>query len=59
MTNEISVLGWSDKAKDDPSVIQLTAHLENNNGIKGLEIFHPKDIESAVSLSQRRFCNHQ
>ena len=53
MTNEISVLGWSDKAKDDPSVLQLTAHLENNNGIKGLEIFHPKDIESAVEVFRR------
>ena len=46
-------LGWNDKSKDDPSVIQLRRHLEANSGIKGLEIVKPDDIETAIRLFRR------
>ncbi len=53
MTSKIPTLGWADKTKNDPSVIQLKAHLASNNGIKGLEILQPKDIEQAVKIFRR------
>ncbi|MGV0034094.1 MAG: phytanoyl-CoA dioxygenase family protein [Candidatus Azotimanducaceae bacterium WSBS_2022_MAG_OTU7] len=46
-------VGWSDKSKDDPSVIKLKAHLEINTGITGLEILGPGDVEEAVRLLKR------
>lgn len=46
-------LGWKDKPADDPSVTALRAYLETNNGIKGLEILGPTDVEHAVTLFRR------
>jgi hypothetical protein len=37
----------------DPSTIALRAHLEANNGIKGLEILEAKDVARAVELFNR------
>ena len=45
--------GWSDKSKDDPRVLELKAHLETNNGIKGLQILGSNDVDEAVSLFKR------
>jgi hypothetical protein len=45
--------GWSDKSKDDPQVLELKAHLETNNGIKGLQILGCNDVDEAVSLFKR------
>lgn len=41
--------GWS----NDPEVLALRAHLDANNGIKGLDILEPTDIEHAVRLFRR------
>ena len=46
-------IGWSGKQKDDPDVIKLKSYLEVNNGIKGLEILGPNDIDEAVRLLKR------
>jgi ectoine hydroxylase-related dioxygenase (phytanoyl-CoA dioxygenase family) len=46
-------IGWSGKSKNDPNVIKLKSHLEVNNGIKGLEILGPNDIDEAVRLLKR------
>lgn len=48
-----NTIGWTDKPKDDPDVIKLRKHLESNNGIKGLEILEPNDIEAAVEIFRR------
>lgn len=41
--------GWL----DDPDVIALRAHLEANNGIKGLNILQPGETKHAVDLFRR------
>jgi hypothetical protein len=46
-------VGWSGKSKNDPDVIKLKSHLEVSNGIKGLEILGPNDIDEAVRLLKR------
>jgi ectoine hydroxylase-related dioxygenase (phytanoyl-CoA dioxygenase family) len=45
--------GWSGPARDDPEVVALRTHLEANNGIAGLEVLQPKDIERATALFHR------
>jgi len=45
--------GWFGTPKDDPRVVQLRQHLIANNGIKGLEILKPSDVERAVALFHR------
>ena len=46
-------IGWADNAYDDPEIIQLRRYLEENNGIKGLEIVASDDVERAVRLFHR------
>lgn len=46
-------VGWSDVARDDPEVLELRRYLEANNGIKGLELVAPDNIERAVRLFHR------
>ncbi len=46
-------LGWWDRAKDDPEVMALRDHLVANNGIRGLEILEPGEIERAVKIFER------
>ncbi|MGB3735399.1 MAG: phytanoyl-CoA dioxygenase family protein [Ilumatobacter sp.] len=46
-------LGWSDHSRDDPDVVRLRAHLENHNGLSGLEIVEAGDIERAVRIFRR------
>jgi ectoine hydroxylase-related dioxygenase (phytanoyl-CoA dioxygenase family) len=53
MSESTANQGWSDIGKDDPIVIELRKHLEANNGIKGLEILEPTDIERAMQLFHR------
>lgn len=53
MSNNEQPQGWGTKSKDDPSVQALRAHLQQNNGIKGLDIVSPKDIEQAVAVFRR------
>jgi len=38
---------------DDPDVVALRAHLEANNGIKGLDILEPTDVQHAADLFRR------
>lgn len=38
---------------DDPDVLALRAHLEANNGIRGLEILEPTDVQHAADLFRR------
>jgi len=46
-------LGWKDAPKDDPTIIALSQSLVSSNGIRGLEILSPNDIEEAVRLFRR------
>lgn len=46
-------IGWSDKPKDDPYVLDLIKHLEANNGIRDLPILSPDDVDEAVRLFKR------
>ena len=50
MKNSTSLAGWFDTKKDDPRVIELRQHLTANNGIKGLQILAPDDVDRAVAL---------
>jgi ectoine hydroxylase-related dioxygenase (phytanoyl-CoA dioxygenase family) len=45
--------GWADKPKNHPDVVQLRQHLTANNGMKGLEVLKPSEIEHAVKLFAR------
>ena len=45
--------GWHDKAKDDPEVVALAAHLEQHNGIQGLNILEADDVETAKRIFVR------
>ena len=42
-----------DATEDTPEIAALRAHLDANNGIKGLEIVGPGEIEQAVKLFRR------
>jgi len=52
-THTETIIGWTDKPKDDPAVIRLREHIEVHNGIKGLEIIQPAEIERAVRVFRR------
>ena len=43
------LLAWA----DDPDVVALRAHLEANNGIKGLDILEPTDVQHAADIFRR------
>ena len=53
MSDSAHDIGWATKPKDDPSVLALREHLIANNGIKGLDVVSPSDIEQAVTLFRR------
>tara|TARA_B110000483_G_scaffold68555_1_gene85630 strand:+ start:610 stop:1578 length:969 start_codon:yes stop_codon:yes gene_type:complete len=53
LTKTGAPIGWLDKSKEDPQVLELKAHLETNNGMKRLEILEPNDIDEAISLFKR------
>lgn len=48
-----ALFGWRDKPRDDPDVVNLRRHLESSNGIHGLEIVNPADVEGALKLFHR------
>ena len=48
-------LGWA-RRPDDPNVAARLAFLRANNGIKGLEIVEPHEVERAVALFNRDGC---
>lgn len=47
-----SVVGWT-RAYDDPNVVARREHLWRHNGIKGLQICEPHEIERATALFHR------
>jgi Phytanoyl-CoA dioxygenase (PhyH) len=52
-TDQHPDLGWAGPSRDDPEVIALRDHLEAHNGIRGLDILEPTEIERAVRLFDR------
>lgn len=46
-------LGWFGRDRDAPETVALRRHLEANNGITGLEILEPSEIDRAVQLFHR------
>ena len=44
---------WSEHVLDTPEVVALRAHLEANNGIKGLDILPSRDAARAIELFRR------
>lgn len=44
---------WSEASANDPRIAAMRAHLEANNGIRGLDILEPGDTEHAVRLFRR------
>ena len=44
--------GWT-RAYDDPNVVALRRHLSQHNGIRGLEVVGPDEIERATRLFHR------
>lgn len=46
-------LGWVGQAHDDPNVVAMRKHLVENNGLTGLEVLAPHEIERAVRLFYR------
>ncbi len=53
MERQITDLGWFDCKSDDPEVVRQRSYLEANNGIRGIEILAPDEIERAVTLFHR------
>lgn len=53
MHEPVTTHGWMGVPKDDPQVAALRAHLAANNGIEGLEILQPHEVERAVRLFRR------
>ena len=53
MDQAMAADGVNSEWLDDPEVIALRAHLEANNGIKGLDILQPGDTKHAVDLFRR------
>lgn len=47
------IRGWAGPQPDDPEVVALREHLEANNGIKGLDVLEPHEIERAVQIFDR------
>jgi hypothetical protein len=46
-------MGWAGRDRNDPDVVALRDHLAAHNGITGLEILDPSEIERAVRLFRR------
>ncbi len=46
-------LGWRGRDRDDPEIAALRAHLEAHNGLRGLEIVEPSEVERAVRIFDR------
>lgn len=53
MDQAIAPDGSGGRWVDDPETLSLRAHLEANNGIKGLEVLQPGDTQHAVDLFRR------
>lgn len=49
----INNAGWQGQSSDDPEIVRLRDHLSRNNGIKGLEIVAPDNLERMVELFHR------
>ena len=52
-TGTPSTIGWADKAQDDPEIMRLRHHLQAENGIRGLEIFQPGQLDDIVRVFRR------
>lgn len=46
-------IGWLDRPRDHPDVVKLSNLLKSYNGIAGLEILEPGDVQRAVRLFRR------
>ena len=46
-------LGWVDRNSDAEDVVELRRYLETNNGIRGLEVFTPDQVEQARDVFYR------
>ena len=53
VTESTNSSGWHGVKKDDPSVLKLRAHLEENNGIPDLTIHDAKDVDHIVKAFDR------
>ena len=53
MTGSARRHGWAGASRDDPHVVALRARLEAGNGIVGLEVVAPDDVERALRLFHR------
>jgi hypothetical protein len=49
----LDALGWVGVRRDTPELRALAEHLEANNGIRGLEVLAPQEVERAVRLFHR------
>ncbi|MEL7156844.1 MAG: phytanoyl-CoA dioxygenase family protein [Actinomycetota bacterium] len=45
--------GWRDVRPDDPAIESQRQHLANHNGLRGLEIFEPGQIDDIVRVFRR------
>jgi len=46
-------LGWRERDRDAPDLVASRKHLIDNNGIRGLEILRPDEIDRAVRIFRR------
>ena len=46
-------LGWHGNDRDAPEIVQQREYLELNNGLRGVEILDPSDVERAVKIFRR------
>lgn len=53
MTSMATDIGWKGAQKTAPDVIELRDHLLAHNGIKSLEIYDPKAVDSIVAAFDR------
>lgn len=53
MANSSRLSGWTEQSRNDPEVAALRTHLDSKNGLTGLEILRPDDLQQIVTLFQR------
>lgn len=51
--NAAAALGWNDKKANERDIDKLREHLAVHNGLKGIDVVAPDDVEHAVELFHR------
>ena len=50
-TQALNDLGWVGVSASDPEIVELRTYLEAHNGIRGLELLEPGEVERSAAQS--------